>query len=136
MVSSDKREWQTRATLDLFGFAVDPDDADHIVGAGPDGLVESTDGGRNWAGADGPQLVALSWHTDAGLWGADQRGGVWRRTSSEWDQGGALPGQPQAFLATEDALYAAAHDAEDRTAIYQSTDEGRSWDLRYRDPAQ
>ncbi len=136
MVSTDKREWETRSTLDLFGFAVDPDDPDHIVGAGPDGLTESTDGGRNWAEADGPQLVALSWDAEAGLWGADQRGEVWRRTGSEWEQAGAVPGQPQAFLATEDALYAAAHDADDRTAIYQSTDQGSTWDLRYRDPAQ
>lgn len=136
MVSTDKREWETRSTLDLLGFAVDPDDADHIVGAGPDGLAESTDGGRNWADADGPRLVALSWDADAGLWGANQRGDVWRRNGSDWEQPGALPGEAQAFLATENVLYAAAHDADDRTAIYQSTDEGRSWDLRYRDPAE
>jgi hypothetical protein len=60
---------------------------------------------------------------------------VWRR-DGDWEQAGGLPGQPQAFLATADTLYAAIHDTEERTALYQSTDQGRTWDLRYRDPAQ
>lgn len=136
MVSSDKREWETRATLDLFGFAVDPDDAEHLVGAGPDGLLESTDGGRTWAAADGPPVVALSWDAEAGLWGTASDGSVWRRADERWERAGNLPGEPQAFLATADVLYAAAHDAQDRTAIFQSTDQGRTWELRYRDPGQ
>lgn len=133
MVSTDRRDWETRSTVDLFGFAVDPDDADHVIGAGPDGLVESSDGGRTWADADGPQFVALSWESDAGLWGADPGGGVWRHDGSAWEQAGALPGEPQAFLATADALYAAAHDDDGVTGIYRSTDDGQTWDLRYRD---
>jgi hypothetical protein len=136
MVSTDRVEWQTRATLDLFGFAVDPDDADHIVGAGPEGLIESSDGGRTWGDADGPQLVTVSWDPEAGLWGADPAGAVWHRVGSDWEQAGTLPGEPQAFLATPDALYAAAHDDDDVAAIYRSTDDGVTWDLRYRDSQQ
>lgn len=136
MVSTDRHRWETRATLDLFGFAVDPEDGDHILGAGPNGLTESRDGGRNWNDADGPQLVTLSWDPDAGLWGADPGGIVWHRNGSDWNRAGGLPGETQALLATADALYAAAHDANGDTAIYQSTDDGRTWNLRYRDTQQ
>ncbi len=48
---------------------------------------------------------------------------------------GELPGEPQAFLATSTALYAAAHDAQDATGIYRSTDDGSTWQLRYQDGA-
>lgn len=137
MVSADRRAWQTRSTVELFGFAVDPKDEDGLVATGPDGLLESTDGGRSWRAAEnGPALVALSWDVDAGLWGVDAGGAVWTRSGPRWDEVGALPGQPQAFLATAQMLYAAAHDADGRTAIYQSSDRGRTWDLRYRDPDQ
>jgi photosystem II stability/assembly factor-like uncharacterized protein len=133
MVSSNRRDWDTRATLDLFGFAIDPDAADHIIAAGPDGLTESTDGGRTWTRADGPRLVSVSWNPDAGLWGADASGVVWHRDGSEWNRAGELPGEPQTLLATPDALYAAAHDDDAVTAIYRSNDDGATWELRYRD---
>jgi len=133
MVSTDRTDWETRATVDLFGFAVDPGDAERIVGVGADGLVESIDGGRRWAAAEGPPLVTVSWDATAGLWGADPGGAVWRYDQSGWERAGALAGPPQAFLATSDALYAAAHDDADVTGIYRSIDDGRTWDLRYRD---
>ena len=136
MVSLDRRDWDTRATLDLLGFAVDPDDPDHIIGAGPDGLTESSDGGRIWTDTDGPQLVTISWDPEAGLWGADSDGIVWHRAGSEWNRAGELPGEPQTFLATPDALYAAAHDDNGATGIYRSNDDSRTWDLRYRDTQQ
>lgn len=136
MVSKDREEWETRSTLDLYGFAVDPDDPDHIIGATPDGPVASTDGGRTWNGIDGPAFLAVSWDLGAGLWAADPRGGVWQRRGDEWELAGTLPGQPQALLATPDALYAAAHDDADVTGIYHSNDGGHTWDLRYRDGDQ
>lgn len=136
MVSADLREWETRATVDLYGFAVDPDNEDHVIAAAPGGIAESIDGGRTWNSTQGPQLVALSWDGRAGLWGAELGGVVWHRSDDEWERVGALPGQPQAFLATADALYAAAHDDNDLTGIYLSTDGGRTWDLRYRDRSQ
>jgi len=136
MVSSNGRDWETGARLDLFGFAIDPEDPDHIVGAGPDGLVESTDRGRTWTRSDGPQLVTLSWDAEAGLWGADPSGNVWFRGSEAWNDAGRSPGMPQAFLATADALFIAVHDEDSVTGIYRSTDDGRSWDLRYRDAQQ
>ncbi len=136
MVSADRNDWETRSTLDLFGFAVDPDDADHILGATPAGLTDSTDGGRTWTAADGPPLVTIAWDAEAGLWGSAADGAVWHHSGSAWTQTGTLVGEPQAFLATPDALYAAAHDPDDVTGIYRSTDDGRTWELRYRDTPQ
>lgn len=134
MVSEDQTEWDTRSTVDLFGFAVDPDDEDHLVGTGPNGLLDSADGGRTWAQTDGPDLLPVSWDADAGLWGADAGGAVWQYDGSAWTRVGDLPGEPQALLATSGGLYAAAHDADDITGIYKSTDDGRTWELLYRDP--
>ncbi len=136
MVSADRTTWETRSTLDLFGFAVDPADPDHVVAATPDGLSESTDGGQAWAPSNGPPLLTLSWDADAGLWGADAAGAVWHQSSGAWEQAGQLAGQPQALLATTDVLYAAAHDAARVTGIYRSTDYGATWQLRYRDGEQ
>lgn len=134
MVSGDREDWDTRSTLDLFGFAVDPEDPEHIVGATPDGSAESTDGGRTWIDTDNRPFVALSWDPDAGLWGATVDGAVWHRSDVDWEVAGTLPGEPQAFLATPAALYAAAHDETGTTGIYRSTDDGATWQLRYRDP--
>lgn len=135
LVSADRRTWDERSTIDLYVFAVDPDDADHIVGTGPSGLIESLDRGRTWSPTDGPGLIVLSWDPDAGLWGADPSGAVWQQDDAAWTRTGELPGNPQALLATPDALYAAAGDHDtDRTGIYTSDDGGRTWELRYRDP--
>lgn len=133
MVSTDQSEWDVRSTVAVFGFAVDPGDADHIVAAGPDGFLESTDGGRAWTPQEGPMLVALSWDDATGLWGVAPDGATYRRQPTGWVQRAPLPGQPQALLATPDALYAAALDSEGRTGIYRSTNDGESWDLHYRD---
>ena len=121
-----------RSTVGIFGFAVDPADADHVVAAGPDGLLGSTDGGRTWSPQDGPLLVALSWDDTTGLWGVASDGATHHREPSGWVQAGSLPGQPQALLATADALFAVAVDGQ-RTGIYRSTNGAETWDLHYRD---
>lgn len=132
MVSADHKTWDTRSRLDLFSFSVDPTDGDHVVGATPTGLVDSTDGGRSWNPTGGPGVLAVSWDAKAGLWGADNGGFVWRKAGDAWQRAGSLGGQPQDFLASPDALYAAALDGG-VTSIHRSTDAGRTWDLRYRD---
>ena len=134
MVSSDQRTWDTRSTLRLITFAVDPADPDHIVAGAAEGLIDSRDGGRTWRSLPGPALVALSWDETAGLVGADIEGGVHRSSDggAAWSAVGRLPGSPQALLTTPDGFYAAA-EADGATAIYRSTDGGRTWRLRYRD---
>ena len=136
MVSADRATWETRSTLDLLSFAVDPADLNYLIAAAPAELIASTDGGRSWDRTDGPTLVTLSWDRTAGLWGAEASGALWHLDGGTWVRAGELPGEPQALLATPNTLYAAAHDAGGATGIYTSTDGGRSWDLRYRDPEQ
>ena len=134
MVSEDRVEWETLAAIDLFALAVDPADVDHLVAATPQGLQETTDGGRTWEAADGPPLVAISWAEGTGLWGAGADGAVWRREPEAWTSAGRLPGTPQAFLATIDGgLYAAVQASDGATQIVQSTDNAATWDVRYRD---
>ena len=135
MVSDDLEAWQARATIDLYSFAVDPEMAAHIIGTSPDGLVQSIDDGATWTPLAGPQAVIVAWDAASGLWGADGQGAVAHSADAgaTWKRAGDLPGQPQAFLATEDALWAAALDGE-RTGIYRSDDDGATWELRYRDP--
>lgn len=129
LVSSDGETWDTRSEgFALSDFAVDPDDADHLVAMTDAGLAERTDGARSWEPVDGPPVVFLSWDADAGLWGVAGNGAVHARRSSRWEQRGDLPGPPQAFLATGAEVYAAASDG-DRTGIYVS-DDGQSWQLR------
>lgn len=133
MASTNRRDWETRSTLDLFGFAVDPVDDDHVVAAAPDGLLESVDGGRTWTPQPGPALVAISWDRSAGLWGVGAGGDVHRAEAAGWTAVGELPGEAQALLATPDALFAAAYDANGLTGIFRSVDDGATWELRYQE---
>ena len=134
LVYSDGETWDTRSTVDLFGFAVDPNEPDHVVGASPNGVIESEDGGRTWQPTGGPDLVAVTWDEEMGAFGVAADGTVFDGGDGgdEWGEAGSLPGPPQALLAEGGALYAAAEEDE-RTGIYRSEDAGRTWQLRYRD---
>lgn len=127
MVSADQREWETRSTLDLAAFVVDPDEPSHLMAAMPAGLTESVDGGRTWRHADGPTAVALSWSATVGLWSADAEGTVWQRAGADWKQVSELRGLPQALLATAEGIYAAIQEADDSTRIIVSVDGGSTW---------
>lgn len=132
MVSGDGREWDTRSRLGISDFAVDPEDAGHLVAMTEQGLAESGDGGRSWNPVEGPQLAFLSWNAKQGLVGVTFRGEIYRRLEGPWEARGSLVGEPQALLVTDDELYAAA-STEDATTIHVSSDGGRSWRLRYSD---
>ena len=133
MVSPDGKQWETRSQLRIGDFAIDPGDGDHLVATTQGGLAESRDGGRNWEPTDGPQQPALlSWGVKQGLWAVSANGEIHRRTERGWEAREALAGRPQALLVTTDELYAAVF-SENRTAIYVSSDEARSWRLRYSD---
>lgn len=136
MVSSDTKSWDTRSALPLTNFAVDPADEAHLLGSGPRGLLESSDGGRTWAAMPGPQLVVFSWTAAAGLVGVTEAGAVHHSPDggANWAPAGQLPGSPQVVLATPEGWYAAAADEGGTTGIYRSYDASRNWELYYRDP--
>ena len=130
MVSDDGKRWDTRSQIGIGTFAVDPGDADHVVAMTERGLADSGDGGRSWEPVDGPQLAFVSWGTELGLWGVSRTGQTYQRSENSWEPRAALSGEPQALLVAGTDVYAAA-SAGDSTAIYRSSDEGRSWQLRY-----
>ena len=134
MVSPDGKEWETRSHLAVADFAVDPADAEHLIAMTERGLAESGNGGRSWEPVEGPRLAFLSWGAEQGLWGVSPAGETYRRVEGRWEPREALAGQPQALLVTDDELYAAASSG-DATAIFVSSDGGRSWRLRYSDKA-
>lgn len=131
MASEDGVDWQVRSAVALSDFVVDPTAPDEVLGVGGEGLLRSGDGGRTWQAVDGPSLVMLAW--DDGPIGVDELGAV-HVLGRGWEEVGRLPGAPQALVARRGELYAAAEDG-DRTGIFVSRDGGRSWELRYRDPA-
>jgi hypothetical protein len=135
MVTADKKTWETRASIELGAFAVDPTDKDGLVASTGHGLAASGDGGRTWSRRAGPELTVLSWDA-AGLFGATSSGAVFRSADGGggWEQRGTLPGEPEALVVQGDAMYAAA-SSEGVTGIHRSSDGGRSWSLRYRDQA-
>jgi len=137
MVSEDRVDWDERSTLDLLGFAVDPDDPDHLVAATQSGTSTSIDGGRTWSEPTTPAITTVAWSPGGDLWGIELDGTVHRSADggARWTAIGKLPGEPQVLLANDDALWAAAHGTSQRTGIYRSDDGGATWQLRYEDPA-
>ena len=131
MVTMNGKDWERRSRIALASFAVDPDDGDGIIATTQDGLAASSDGGNTWQPQPGPRLTYLSWHRDGGLWGAARDGTVHRSLDggSTWTQQGTLPGPAEALLVDGPVLYAAATEQ----GIFRSTDDGRTWQLRYRD---
>lgn len=146
MVSRDTTSWDVRSTVAIESFAVDPDDAEHMVGSGDGGLLESVDGGRSWAAGGGQPPALLSWGLSSGLWAAGLDGTLRRSDDGRaWRTVGPLPGPPQALLATGGTLYLASlRDEEQQSGaiesssagIFRSEDSGRSWILLYEDAGE
>ncbi len=139
LVSEDRQEWDRRSTMtSLLDFAVDPDDADHVLAATAEsledaGLQRSTDGGRTWEPADGPPLARLAWDQADRLWGAGLDGTLWRSSDAgkTWQDSGDVPGRAEAFTDADGRLLLAAGGA-----LFESTDDGGSWTELYRGPEQ
>jgi hypothetical protein len=131
MVTSDRRHWQVRSTIQLVGFAVSPSDPKLIVGTTGRRLLRSTDGGRHWQSLQGPALLVMDWAGQAGLWGVAADGQVWLSpdAAKTWQRPGQVGGEPEALLADQGQLYAAVVEL----GIVSSADGGRSWQVRYRE---
>jgi hypothetical protein len=73
----------------------------------------------------------LDWERPEALWAITGDGQLWYSTDAgaSWRQRGTINGQPEAFLVHEAKLYVAVA----RLGIVTSTDQGRSWQVLYRE---
>lgn len=132
MVSSDGgRRWQERRPpAVLFSIAVDPKDPDRIVTSSEQGLLASSDAGRTLRPLDArePLVGLLAWPATNRLHLVDGDGRVLRSADAgrSWSPVGAIGGQPAAFTAAGDDLYAALADG----TVKRSADGGRTWSVR------
>jgi hypothetical protein len=131
MVTSDRRHWQVRSKLELTSFAVSPTDPELVVAATERGLARSPDGGRRWQPIRGPAGLLLDWERPDALWAITEEGQLWHSKDAgrSWRQAGKINGQPEAFLAHKTNLYVAVA----QLGIVTSTDQGRSWQVLYRE---
>jgi hypothetical protein len=131
MVTTDRRRWQVRSSVELVGFAVSPTNPELVVGTTGRRLLRSADGGRHWQPLQGPALLVLDWADQGGLWGIAADGQVWHShdDTRTWQRPGRVGGQPEALLADQGRLYAAVVEV----GIVSSTDGGQAWQLRYRE---
>jgi hypothetical protein len=136
LVSTDAGQtWGKRSVPGgLLSLAISPDDPEQLVAAvegGPadDGLYVSQDAGRRWQQLT-DETGLLAWTTSRAVFLVDPQGVVSRSIDNgeSWDLAGEIGGQPAAFEAAGDDLYAALHDG----TIKQSHDGGRTWSLRSR----
>jgi hypothetical protein len=139
MVSTDGRQWSERiGGIGMSGLAADPEDPARLLAVTPAGLELSRDEGVTFAPLpSAPRAVLVSWF-EATLWAVDADGQVATAPAASLEAGawapvGKLPGEPQAFVATAQGLFAAVTvDGESR--IYRSSDGGSTWRVRFRDP--
>lgn len=121
------RTWTDLGTPPLFDLALDPADADHVVGTTEQGPAASTDGGATFAPITGAPLLALLAWTPKTLYGVTPDGGVHTSTDggSTWQATGNVPGQPAALAADADRVVVLAGDT-----IVESTDGGATFTPR------
>jgi len=138
MVSQDGgKTWETRSKpAALLDFAVNPGDASQAYAVTLDSFIQSHDGGRTWRVQDSIKPRHLAWPNQNELWAIDEAGEVHLSADAgaTWQLQGALAGPAEAFFATPVTLYAAIYDDATGIVIYASTDSGKTWQERYRDP--
>ena len=130
--SNGGNSWDERDTPGpLVSLAIDPEDPERVVAAAERGLYSSDAAGKRWRKAGG-EAGLLAWAKSGSLFLVDGRGRV-NESDDEgrsWSETGEIGGQPAAFEAAGNDLYAALHDG----TIKLSTDGGRSWTARATPP--
>jgi photosystem II stability/assembly factor-like uncharacterized protein len=123
------RIWQQRTPpAGVFDLAIDPDSPSRIVAATEKGLFVSKDEGRAWRPVNGELAGLLGWPRRTALYliGGDGQVLRSRDAGATWESQGTIGGQPAAFIAHQDELYAALADG----TVKRSTDGGANWTIR------
>lgn len=112
----------------MIALAIDPTDPDRIVTSTTRGFYRSTDAGRSWRRTRPGPFALLAWPRADRLLLIDGQGRVHVSTDGGTNLRtvGSIGGQPAAFIAHADALYAALADGK----VQRSSDGGRTWRLR------
>ena len=130
MVSGDDgRSWQQRTPpANVFGLAIDPDDARRVVVSTEDGVFVSKDEGRGWRPLRGDLAGLLAWPAKDALYVVDGEGQVLVSgdAGAVWKPTGDIGGQPAAFIAHGEDLYVALLDG----TVKRSVDGGATWTVR------
>lgn len=128
MRSDDEgRTWLTLGPSTLYDIAIDPGNADLVVGTTPDGLVRSTDGGVTFTPVATSSMLALLAWTEGALIGVDTAGAVLTSddAGTSWKPVGQLPGQPSALTADGSRVAALVEGT-----VLQSVDRGKTFTER------
>jgi hypothetical protein len=131
LASGDRgASWEERETPGfLLDLAIDPADPSHVIAAGEQGIVESSDGGESWTVIVSDAIGFLAWDPKRGVFFVDGAGDVLVSASGggdSWEDAGSIGAQPAAFLAAGGRLWAARHDG----AVLVSDDGGVTWETR------
>jgi len=123
------KDWtERRPPAGVFALAIDPEDERHIVASTERGVVTSADEGATWRSRSTELAGLLAWPTKDRLLLMDATGTV--QTSEDggraWRSAGSIGSQPAAFIAADEALYAAVGDG----SVQESRDAGATWRVR------
>lgn len=121
--------WATLGRGNIVDLAADPADPTRVLVTSPEGTVASfsTDGETRGPGTgEAPQVVLIDWPEPDLLVGVTADGRVHRSRDQgvSWTAVTGVQGMPQALDVTQKAWHLAT-DA----GVYESVDEGRSWQL-------
>jgi photosystem II stability/assembly factor-like uncharacterized protein len=131
LVSDDAgRSWEERATPEpLLSLAIDPNDSDHVLAAGEEGVYSSTDAGGGWRPRSEPGGLMV-WARSGSVYLVSPDGTLSRSDDggTSWEELSQAGGAPAAFETVGDELYVALHDG----TVKRSADGGRTWSIRSR----
>ena len=130
MASTDGgKSWEKQTPpAAVFGLAIDPGDTRHITVSTEEGVFDSSDAGETWRPRRSDVGGLLAWPAKNALYlvGGDGAVQVSDDGGRNWSPSGNIEGQPSAFIASGDELYAALHDG----TVKVSTDGGAKWAIR------
>lgn len=126
MVSTDRKTWDRRAQLSLVDLAIDPADPDTLLATTEQGPARSSDGGRTFTPVpDAPTLLLIDWPSETTVVAVTPDGSILVSTDGAvtWEDGGSVPGRPEALATSGTSEIYVATDL----GIHRSTDGGGSF---------